>query len=72
MSAPTPRLLTVGQAAECLATGERFIRRLIAERRIAFVRIGRHIRIPASAIEAFISDGTVHPITVTSLPGRAA
>jgi len=65
-------LLTVEEAAQRLATGERFVRRLIAERRIAFVRIGRHIRIPASAIEAFIHDGTVQPITVTSLPGRAA
>jgi len=68
---PAP-LLTVDEAAARLATGERFVRRLIAERRIVFVRIGRHIRIPVSAIEAFINDGTVQPIAVTSLPGRAA
>src|SRR5260221_8957205 len=34
------RLLTVAQAAELLATTERFPRRLIAERRIRFVRLG--------------------------------
>src|SRR6266851_1215944 len=43
------RLLTVAQAAELLATTERFPRRLIAERRIRFVRLGRHVRIPESA-----------------------
>ena len=37
------RLLTVAQAAELLSTTERFPRRLIAERRIRFVRLGRHV-----------------------------
>lgn len=41
------RLLTVGQVAELLGTTERFPRRLIAERRIEFVRVGRHVRIPS-------------------------
>ena len=45
------RLLTVAQAAELLGTSERFPRRLIAERRIRFVRLGDngrrgHVRIP--------------------------
>jgi hypothetical protein len=34
-SPPTDPLLTVVQAGEYLGTGERFIRRLITERRIA-------------------------------------
>lgn len=37
----TDRLLTVAQAAELLGTSERFPRRLIAERRIRFVRLAR-------------------------------
>jgi excisionase family DNA binding protein len=45
------RLLTVEEAAEVLNTSTRFPRRLIAERRIRFVRVGRHVRIPPSAIE---------------------
>ncbi|MEW1673526.1 helix-turn-helix domain-containing protein [Streptomyces noursei] len=65
-------LLTVDQAATRLATGTRFVRRLIAERRIAFVHIGRHVRIPASSVEAFIQEGTVVPITAASVMGRAA
>jgi excisionase family DNA binding protein len=43
------RLLTVGQAAERLGTTERFPRRLIAERRITFVKLGTHVRIPEAA-----------------------
>ncbi|MER6049717.1 excisionase family DNA-binding protein [Streptomyces sp. NPDC001793] len=65
-------LLTVDQAASRLATGTRFVRRLIAERRVEFVHIGRHVRIPASAVEAFIQEGTVAPITAASVMGRAA
>jgi len=40
----------------------RFPRRLIAERRITFVRVGRHVRIPEAAIERMIASGTVEPI----------
>jgi len=69
---PTDPLLTVDEAAARLATGARFVRRLIAERRIVFVRIGRHVRIPASAVEAFIQEGMVAPITAASVHGRAA
>jgi excisionase family DNA binding protein len=57
------RLLSVAEAADLLGTTTRFPRRLIAERRIRFVRVGRHIRIPQSAIEEFIAAGTVQPIT---------
>jgi excisionase family DNA binding protein len=55
------RLLTVAQVAELLGTTERYPRRLIAERRIRFVRVGRHVRIPESALAAFIESGTVEP-----------
>jgi excisionase family DNA binding protein len=57
------RLLSVAEAADLLGTTVRFPRRLIAERRIRFVRVGRHIRIPESAIEEFIAASTVQPIT---------
>jgi excisionase family DNA binding protein len=55
------RLLTVAQVAELLGTTERFPRRLIAERRIRFVRVGRHVRIPESALAEFIAAGVVEP-----------
>jgi excisionase family DNA binding protein len=56
------QLLTVRQAAELLGTSERFPRRLIAERRIRFVRVGRHVRIPESVLGEFIAAGIVEPV----------
>ena len=52
-------LLTVDQAAERLGISVRFVRRLIAERRIAYVKLGRHVRIAAEDLEAFIVAGRV-------------
>jgi excisionase family DNA binding protein len=60
---PADRLLTVSEAARMLSTSERFPRRLIEERRIRFVRVGRHVRIPESALREFIAAGLVEPIT---------
>ena len=57
------RLLTVAEVAELLGTTERFPRRLIAERRIRFVHVGRHVRIPESALWAFIKAGVIEPVT---------
>lgn len=62
MTGARGRLLAVGQAAELLGTKERFVRRLIAERRITFVHVGRYVRIPESAIEEYISARTVKPL----------
>lgn len=64
MSNTRDRLLTVEQAAERLETTPRFPRRLIAERRIRFVRVGRFVRIPESALAEFIAAGTVEPVTL--------
>lgn len=54
--------LTVAQVAERLGTTERFPRRLVAERRITFVKVGRHVRIPESALSAFLDLHTVQPL----------
>jgi excisionase family DNA binding protein len=59
----TERLLTVARAADLLGTTERFPRRLIAERRITFVRVGRHVRIPESALADIVQVSTVQPVT---------
>ncbi|WP_435974803.1 helix-turn-helix domain-containing protein [Streptomyces sp. Qhu_M48] len=56
------RLLTVDQVAELLGTTVRFPRRLIEERRITFVKVGRHVRIPEPAVQAYIETHTVQPI----------
>jgi excisionase family DNA binding protein len=61
--AASDRLLTLSEVAAILGTSERFPRRLIAERRIEFVRVGRHVRIRESALDGFIASGVVAPIT---------
>jgi excisionase family DNA binding protein len=55
------RLLTVDEAAERLGTSARFIRRLIAERRIAYTKLGRHVRIAARDLDALVASGRVEP-----------
>jgi excisionase family DNA binding protein len=52
-------LLTVEQAADRLGTSERFVRRLIAERRIAYVKLGRHVRIAEPDLINFVATGRV-------------
>ena len=61
-------LLTVDQAAERLGTSPRFIRRLVAERRIAFAKLGKHVRIDSADLDAFVAAGRVAPAMPPSLP----
>ncbi|MFH8774907.1 excisionase family DNA-binding protein [Streptomyces sp. NPDC017958] len=59
------RLLTVAQVAERLGTweesGERFPRRWIEERRIAYVKVGRYVRIAESVVDEYIAANRVQP-----------
>jgi excisionase family DNA binding protein len=59
----TDRLLTVEAAADRMSTSVRFVRRLIAERRIEFVKVGRHVRISETALAEFIEAGRTPPMT---------
>ena len=64
------RLLSVEDVATRLGTTDRFPRRLIEERRIEFVRVGRHVRIKESALNAYIEARTVKPIQAKGRVGR--
>ncbi len=55
-AAGTDELLTPSQAGDYLCTGERFIRRLIAERRIDYIK---HGRVQRSVLDAFIGSGRI-------------
>jgi excisionase family DNA binding protein len=55
------KFLTVLETAEYLNTSERFVRRLIAERRIAFHHVGRHVRFALSDLEAWLEAQRVEP-----------
>lgn len=47
-------LLTVTEAAARLNVTERWVRRAIFERRFAVVRLGRLVRVPSDALEAYV------------------
>jgi excisionase family DNA binding protein len=55
----TDKLLTVDEAAERLGTSVRFVRRLIAERRIAYVKVGRHVRLAEADLAGFVAAGRI-------------
>jgi excisionase family DNA binding protein len=57
------QLLSVEAVAERLDNKPRFVRRLIAERRIEYHKVGRHVRISESALADFIAAGVVEPVT---------
>lgn len=65
------RLLTVDEAAGMLNTKPRFVRRLIAERRIGFHHIGRHVRIAEADLKAFVEAGRVDPPEIQWHNGKA-
>jgi excisionase family DNA binding protein len=52
-------LMSVQEAATRLGTPIRFIRRLIAERRIRFYKIGRYVRIDPQDLNDFVSHSRV-------------
>jgi excisionase family DNA binding protein len=52
-------LLTVAQAGEYLGTGERFVRRLITECRISYIKVGKNVRLERSTLDAFVDAGRV-------------
>ena len=66
------RLLTVEEAADRLGTSVRFVRRLVAERRIAYVKVGRHVRLDPGDVEVFIAARRVEvrSSSVAALPRR--
>jgi excisionase family DNA binding protein len=55
-------MLTVEQAAQRMATHERFVRRLVAERRIRFYKVGKFVRFHPDDIADYIRAGRVDPV----------
>jgi len=56
------RLLTVDEVAERLNVRVRFVRRLISERRIVFVKVGSYVRISSSDLDDFVRNCRVQMI----------
>jgi excisionase family DNA binding protein len=58
------RLLTVSEAADRMGLSDRTLRRLVQQRRIRHLRIGRLIRISTWDVDEFVADSTVSPIDI--------
>ncbi len=56
------KLLSVREVADRLALKPSTIRRRILERRIAYVKIGRAVRIPSEAVDRLIEEGWREPV----------
>lgn len=55
-------LLTIAEAAEFLGTTERFPRRLVEQRRVEFVKVGRAVRFRQQALVEYLARQTVMPV----------
>jgi excisionase family DNA binding protein len=60
-------LLTGEEVAERLRTTPRFVRRLVAERRIEYVKVGRLVRFSPEAVAEYIERNKVVPIDRTKV-----
>jgi excisionase family DNA binding protein len=57
------KYLTVPETAAYLNTSERFVRRLISERRIAFHHVGRHVRLAMTDLDEWLAASRVEPLS---------
>ena len=60
-------LWTTEETADWLAVSPRMVRRLVAERRIPYVKVGRYVRFRPEDVEAW-RDGQVCPAVVVQRP----
>ncbi|SHN44088.1 helix-turn-helix domain-containing protein [Cryptosporangium aurantiacum] len=59
----TDNLLTIDEAAARINMSPRYVRRLVAERRIPFHKLGRSVRIAESDLVQLVAAGRVEPLT---------
>ncbi|MDQ2884447.1 MAG: helix-turn-helix domain-containing protein [Actinomycetota bacterium] len=61
------KYLTVPETADYLNTSERFVRRLIAERRIAFHHVGRYVRFALTDLDQWLAASRVEPLSADAI-----
>ncbi len=57
-----PELMTTDQLAERLGVTRRHVRRLVDERRVPFLRVGRFIRFDPAEIADWLNRNRVHSL----------
>jgi excisionase family DNA binding protein len=77
-----PHLLTIDQLVERLGTSTRHVRRLIAERRIPYLKVGKLVRFDPDEVNRWFDNSRValrspppnvpRPTRFRPLPGRGA
>jgi excisionase family DNA binding protein len=60
-------LLTGDEVAQRLRATPRFVRRLVAERRIEYVKVGRLVRFTPEAVAAYVERNRVVPMSRAQL-----
>ncbi|MHB1533477.1 MAG: helix-turn-helix domain-containing protein [Acidimicrobiales bacterium] len=55
----SPHLLTIDQLAEQLGITVRHVRRLIAERRVPYLKVGKLVRFDPAEIAGWLDEGRV-------------
>lgn len=68
LEANTSTWLTKTEAAKWLHLSERFVERLISERRIAYHKMGKFVRLNSSDLEKFAVEGRVEPLRSSPVP----
>ena len=63
LDARSAGLLGVLDVADRLGTSERFVRRLVAERRVPFHKVGKYVRFDPRDIEAWLAAHRVESIS---------
>jgi len=64
MTASRPRresLMTIAEVADRLGVSVRYVRRLVAERRIPFIKFGHLLRFDPTTIDHWVDDARVDP-----------
>jgi len=59
---PTSSLLTIDGVAEAMNVTRRHVQRLVAERRIPFLKVGRFVRFDPAALNAWLEEQQVDPV----------
>ena len=69
-----PKLLTMDELAERLGVTQRHVRRLVAEKRVPYLKVGRFIRFDPAQISAWLESRRVavsrDSVTRAGLPRR--
>jgi excisionase family DNA binding protein len=59
-----PELVDIETVAKLLGVGERYVRRLIAERQIEFIKVGHYVRFDLRVVRKWVEDRR-HPAVST-------